>query len=354
MRVGGSHGTEKVRVRRAYEEPEPDDGTRVLVDRLWPRGLSKARAALDEWCKNVAPSGELRTWYNHDPDRFEEFSRRYRQELHDPERAEALAHLRGLAGEGPLTLLTATKRPEISEAAVLAAIAADPAGIPAQPVPVVEQRVGGLPGHIGPPPAHVVHAPGQLDRQPAPGLGAAEDDVEQRGVAGAEHRQHRARGRADLGDDRRAFQVDGHDGGHGVQELENLREPAGLEVERAGVEERLEAARPPLVRRRQPQHREVGLGGVGHHVGVGGGDGRVHALDEEPGAARGRQAAVPIGQDGDGGALRPSPGRPEVGLPRGPVGQFRVDVAAVVEQPEPELLASAAAAPTGPAGRPGS
>src|SRR5277367_6768955 len=115
-----------VRVRRAYEEPEPDDGQRVLVDRLWPRGLSKARAALDEWCKNVAPSGELRTWYNHDPDRFEEFSSRYRQELKDPERAEALAHLRGLAKEGPLTLLTATKRPDISEAAVLAAMVADP------------------------------------------------------------------------------------------------------------------------------------------------------------------------------------------------------------------------------------
>ena len=91
----------QVRVRRAYDEPEPDDGTRVLVDRLWPRGLSKARAALDEWCKNVAPSGELRTWYNHDPDRFEEFSRRYQQELQDPERAEALAHLRELARRRP-------------------------------------------------------------------------------------------------------------------------------------------------------------------------------------------------------------------------------------------------------------
>ena len=112
----------KVRVRRAYDEPEPDDGARVLVDRLWPRGLSKAKAALDEWCKNVAPSGELRTWYNHDPDRFEEFSRRYRQELNDPERAEALAHLRELAREGPLTLLTATNRADISEAAVLAAL----------------------------------------------------------------------------------------------------------------------------------------------------------------------------------------------------------------------------------------
>jgi uncharacterized protein YeaO (DUF488 family) len=111
-----------VRVRRAYEEPEADDGTRVLVDRLWPRGLSKARAALDEWCKNVAPSPELRTWYSHDPDRFAEFSHRYQQELHDPERAEALEHLRGLAADGRLTLLTATKKPEISEAAVLAGL----------------------------------------------------------------------------------------------------------------------------------------------------------------------------------------------------------------------------------------
>jgi uncharacterized protein YeaO (DUF488 family) len=112
----------RVRVRRAYEEPEQGDGTRVLVDRIWPRGLSKAKAALDEWCKNVAPSTELRKWYGHDPDRFEEFSRRYRQELQDPERSEALAHLRELAGDRQLTLLTATRRPEISEAAVLAAL----------------------------------------------------------------------------------------------------------------------------------------------------------------------------------------------------------------------------------------
>ncbi len=62
----------KVRVRRVYEEPEPGDGTRVLVHRLWPRGLTKAKAALDEWCKNVAPSDELRKWYGHDPGRFEE------------------------------------------------------------------------------------------------------------------------------------------------------------------------------------------------------------------------------------------------------------------------------------------
>jgi len=114
--------TGKVRVRRVYQEPERGDGTRVLVDRIWPRGLTKAKAALDEWCKDVAPSGELRKWYGHGPDRFAEFARRYRLELQDPQRAEALAHLRGLAEDRQLTLLTATRQPEISEAAVLAAL----------------------------------------------------------------------------------------------------------------------------------------------------------------------------------------------------------------------------------------
>jgi uncharacterized protein YeaO (DUF488 family) len=92
------------------------------VDRLWPRGLTKAKAALDEWCKSVAPSDGLRTWYGHDPDRFAEFSRRYRQELTDPEHAEAVRHLRDLASSARLTLLTATRQPDISEAAVLAAV----------------------------------------------------------------------------------------------------------------------------------------------------------------------------------------------------------------------------------------
>jgi uncharacterized protein YeaO (DUF488 family) len=113
-------GNAKVRVRRVYDEPTPGDGTRVLVDRVWPRGLTKDRASLDEWCKQAAPSTELRKWYSHDPGRFEEFGRRYRRELDDPERAQALAHLRELAEGRTLTLLTATRRPEISEAAVLA------------------------------------------------------------------------------------------------------------------------------------------------------------------------------------------------------------------------------------------
>jgi uncharacterized protein YeaO (DUF488 family) len=114
-----------VKVRRVYEEPDPRDGTRVLVDRIWPRGLTKAKAALDEWCKDVAPSAELRQWYSHDPNRFEDFGRRYRAELKDPQRADALAHLRGLAKNRQLTLLTATREPEISEAAVLADLLRD-------------------------------------------------------------------------------------------------------------------------------------------------------------------------------------------------------------------------------------
>ena len=111
-----------VRVRRVYETPTTDDGTRVLVDRLWPRGLTKQKAHLDEWCKEIGPSTALRAWYAHDPDRFAEFSRRYLEELEDPERAAALDHLRGLADVGTVTLLTATKRAEISEAAVLAEV----------------------------------------------------------------------------------------------------------------------------------------------------------------------------------------------------------------------------------------
>jgi uncharacterized protein YeaO (DUF488 family) len=112
--------TPHVQIRRINEGPTPEDGTRVLVDRIWPRGMSKQRAHLDEWCKQIAPSTELRKWYGHDPDRFDEFTRRYEAELTDPERAAALAHLRELAHRQMLTLLTATKDVDISEAAVLA------------------------------------------------------------------------------------------------------------------------------------------------------------------------------------------------------------------------------------------
>ena len=110
----------QVRLRRVYEAPEPSDGQRVLVDRLWPRGLSKNKAALDEWLKTVAPSDELRRWYGHQPDKFPAFRQRYEQELRSPERSAALDHLRQLARDGTVTLLTATRDIEHSEAAVLA------------------------------------------------------------------------------------------------------------------------------------------------------------------------------------------------------------------------------------------
>jgi uncharacterized protein YeaO (DUF488 family) len=117
-----------IRVARAYEPASAEDGYRVLVDRLWPRGLSKDKAKLDEWCKEVAPSTELRRWYGHDPDRFAEFAARYRTELEGPEQQSALAHLRRTAREQPVTLLTGSKEVAISDAAVLAEELEKPAG----------------------------------------------------------------------------------------------------------------------------------------------------------------------------------------------------------------------------------
>ena len=108
-----------VRARRVYDDPSPEDGRRVLVDRIWPRGLAKARAAIDEWARDVAPSTELRRWYGHEPARFEEFRRRYQAELAEPQRQAAVRHLRELARSGPLTLVTATRDVDHSQAAVL-------------------------------------------------------------------------------------------------------------------------------------------------------------------------------------------------------------------------------------------
>lgn len=112
--------TDQVRTRRVYEPAARSDGMRVLVDRLWPRGLSKDKAHVDEWLKAVAPSDELRRWYSHDPGKFAEFEQRYRAELAEPERAEALSHLTDEARSGPVTLLTATRDLEHSQAEVLA------------------------------------------------------------------------------------------------------------------------------------------------------------------------------------------------------------------------------------------
>lgn len=93
----------QIRLRRAYEPPGPQDGTRVLVDRVWPRGISKERAAIDEWLKDVAPSKELRQWFGHDPAKWEEFVGRYHREL--AQGSEALERLRALTREGRVTLV---------------------------------------------------------------------------------------------------------------------------------------------------------------------------------------------------------------------------------------------------------
>ncbi|MFI7680469.1 DUF488 domain-containing protein [Actinophytocola sp. NPDC049390] len=109
-----------VRIRRVYDAPEPDDGARVLIDRVWPRGLSSDAVRADEWLKDVAPSTSLRRWFGHDPEKFGDFRSRYLDELDDPTRHAALDQLRALVEHGPLTLLTATRDVAHSHAAVLA------------------------------------------------------------------------------------------------------------------------------------------------------------------------------------------------------------------------------------------
>jgi len=118
-----SHG--ELRVARIYDDPSAADGRRILVDRLWPRGVSKEKAKLDDWCKEVAPSDDLRRWYGHKPERFEEFATRYRAELKQGERAEALSRIADEARSGTVTLLTATKEPDLSQAAVLKSVIDD-------------------------------------------------------------------------------------------------------------------------------------------------------------------------------------------------------------------------------------
>ena len=93
----------EIRLKRVYEPPSPDDGRRVLIDRLWPRGVSKAGAAIDCWLKEVSPSTELRRWFNHDPLRWNEFRERYHAEL--ASHPDRLGELRALARDGPLTLV---------------------------------------------------------------------------------------------------------------------------------------------------------------------------------------------------------------------------------------------------------
>ncbi|MEU0969156.1 DUF488 family protein [Streptomyces sp. NPDC005917] len=109
-----------VRVRRIYESPEPEDGVRVLVDRLWPRGVSKEDARVDKWPKELTPSDELRRWYHAGEGSYDEFADRYEAELAAPEAAELVDGLRESARRGQVTLVTASRSPQESHAAVLA------------------------------------------------------------------------------------------------------------------------------------------------------------------------------------------------------------------------------------------
>jgi uncharacterized protein YeaO (DUF488 family) len=115
------HGrqTASIALKRVYEEPASEDGRRILVDRLWPRGLSREKAHVDLWLKEVAPSNELRQWFRHDPAKFTEFRRRYEGELNSASGQEALGRIRALAAEGPITLLFAARDMEHNNAVVL-------------------------------------------------------------------------------------------------------------------------------------------------------------------------------------------------------------------------------------------
>jgi uncharacterized protein YeaO (DUF488 family) len=108
-----------MKIKRIYDPPAAEDGQRVLIDRLWPRGLKREEARLDAWLRDVAPSDDLRRWFGHDLARWDEFQARYRRELEDEAHRAALAELRERARQGPLTLLFAAKDAEHNNAVVL-------------------------------------------------------------------------------------------------------------------------------------------------------------------------------------------------------------------------------------------
>ncbi len=112
----------EVRLRRVYDEAGPDEGYRVLVDRVWPRGIRRESLGLDEWARDLGPSNELRRWFGHDPARWDEFQRRYRDELASPEQRQLLEALAARAAAGTVTLLFGARDPERNQAQVIAAV----------------------------------------------------------------------------------------------------------------------------------------------------------------------------------------------------------------------------------------
>ena len=108
-----------VRLKRAYEPEEDSDGERILVDRLWPRGVRKENAHFSEWMKDLAPSDALRKWFGHDPDKWEDFRRRYREELGEANKKELLGRLAGKAREHTITLVYAARDEKCNQAVVI-------------------------------------------------------------------------------------------------------------------------------------------------------------------------------------------------------------------------------------------
>ena len=106
-----------LKIKRVYEKPDPKDGFRILVDRLWPRGMTKEKAAVDLWLKEIAPSTQLRKWFNHDPEKWKEFQKKYKQELKN--NPEAVSFLKDYAKKGTVTLLYGAKDETHNEALVL-------------------------------------------------------------------------------------------------------------------------------------------------------------------------------------------------------------------------------------------
>ncbi len=118
--MGNRIAAASIRLKRAYETPAASDGRRILIDRLWPRGLSKAKVAIDGWMKDIAPSTGLRRWFGHDPARWQEFRRRYAEEVRA--HPEEVRELRRFAAEGPLTLVYSAHDEAHNDAVVLRGI----------------------------------------------------------------------------------------------------------------------------------------------------------------------------------------------------------------------------------------
>ena len=108
-----------IKIKRIYDPVSKDDGKRILVDRLWPRGVKKEKAAIDEWLKDIAPSDELRKWFSHDPEKWQEFKKRYKKELSDSDKIDLIKKLKAEAKKGTITFLFAAKDTEHDNAMVL-------------------------------------------------------------------------------------------------------------------------------------------------------------------------------------------------------------------------------------------